>query len=88
LRATLGELAGAVEEGVIPSRGEFVVIVGAAAMAGPGSDEATVEAALAEVERLVAGGAARGDAARQVAAKTGIPRRRLYMAERSSGMAR
>jgi hypothetical protein len=33
------------------------------------------------VERLVAGGAARGDAARRVAAATGIPRRRLYGAE-------
>jgi 16S rRNA (cytidine1402-2'-O)-methyltransferase len=35
-------------------------------------------AARAEVERLVAGGMARGDAAREVAARSGIPRRALY----------
>ena len=37
--------------------------------------------ARAEVERLVAGGEARGAAARRVAAATGIPRRRLYGAD-------
>jgi 16S rRNA (cytidine1402-2'-O)-methyltransferase len=88
VRGTLGELAGALERDEIPSRGEFVVIVGAAEVAGPVSDAATVEAALAEVDRLVAGGMARGEAARRVAAETGIPRRRLYAAERNSGMAR
>jgi 16S rRNA (cytidine1402-2'-O)-methyltransferase len=40
-------------------------------------DDAAV-AARAEVERLVADGVARGDAARRVAAATGIPRRQLY----------
>ncbi len=40
-----------------------------------GADDA---AALAEVERLVALGIARGEAARRIAAVTGIPRRRLY----------
>jgi hypothetical protein len=35
-------------------------------------------AARAEVERLVAGGVARGEAARAVAARSGIPRRALY----------
>ncbi len=38
--------------------------------------------ARAEVERLVAAGVARGDAARRVAAATGIPRRKLYGADR------
>jgi hypothetical protein len=37
-------------------------------------------AARSEVERLVAAGTARGDAARRVAATSGIPRRRLYEA--------
>ena len=46
------------------------------------AEDARLAAALAEVERLVAGGAARGDAARRVAAASGIPRRRLYNAER------
>jgi len=42
------------------------------------ADEDALAAARAEVDRLVAGGAARGDAARRVAAATGLPRRRLY----------
>jgi 16S rRNA (cytidine1402-2'-O)-methyltransferase len=87
LRASLGALAEAIAEGTIPTRGEFVLVVG---MAG-GSDEAhgaaaatdvgtsqSMAAAMAEVERLVATGTARGDAARQVSRATGIPRRRLY----------
>ena len=47
----------------------------AAGVANPTSD---VEAARAEVERLVAAGIARGVAAREVSAATGIPRRALY----------
>jgi 16S rRNA (cytidine1402-2'-O)-methyltransferase len=78
VRATLGELADALDRGDIPSRGEFVIVVGAGEIAGPPSDAATVEGALAEVDRLVAEGSARGDAARRVAAETGIARRRLY----------
>jgi 16S rRNA (cytidine1402-2'-O)-methyltransferase len=35
-------------------------------------------AARGRVDRLVAGGVARGEAARRVAADTGLPRRRLY----------
>jgi len=53
--------------------------------AGPGAghrasgpDADALAAARAEVDRLVASGAARGDAARRVAAATGLPRRRLY----------
>jgi hypothetical protein len=45
---------------------------------GPGADDVALARARAEVERLVAAGAARGDAARRVAAATGIARRRLY----------
>jgi 16S rRNA (cytidine1402-2'-O)-methyltransferase len=83
-RGGLGELAVRAAEGSIPSRGEFVIVVGwglsgAAAVADPAeaADEA-IEAALAEVERLVGSGVARGDAARRVAADRGLPRRRLY----------
>ena len=84
-RGTLGDLAAAAQDGGIPPRGEFVLVVGmgvpaggsgANAAAASGRDD--LEAGLAEVERLVAAGTARGDAARQVAAATGIPRRRLY----------
>jgi 16S rRNA (cytidine1402-2'-O)-methyltransferase len=80
VQGTLGELASAVADGTIPARGEFVLIVGAAddsgAAAAPSAD--SLAEALATVERLVAGGSARGDAARRVAVETGIPRRRLY----------
>ena len=84
---TLAALAGALDRGEIPSRGEFVLVVGADRAAAPARDAATVEAALAEVERLVARGTARGEAARQVSAATGIPRRRLYASERRSDVA-
>ena len=44
----------------------------------PGLPRGAILAARAEVARLVAEGVARGDAARRVAAATGLPRRRLY----------
>jgi 16S rRNA (cytidine1402-2'-O)-methyltransferase len=88
VRGTLGELADSLARGDIPSRGEFVLLVGAGPVAGPASDEVGVDAALAEVDRLVAEGTARGEAARQVSATTGIPRRQLYATERRSDMAR
>jgi hypothetical protein len=64
----IGERAG----GALPGSGPSA--------ADPARDEA---AAHAEVERLVSSGVARGEAARRVAAATGIPRRRLYGAEPS-----
>jgi 16S rRNA (cytidine1402-2'-O)-methyltransferase len=80
---SLGELTAAVERGEIPSRGEFVLVVGASsdvrASASPDDGRA---AALAKVERLVSAGTARGEAARRVATETGIPRRRLYRPSR------
>ena len=87
VRGTLGSLAEAARSGDITLRGEFVLVVGevrgglasvasAGAAASAGVDP--VVAARAEVERLVAGGAARGDAARQVSATSGVPRRQLY----------
>ncbi len=87
VRGTLGELADAAAAGVrgvdggIPARGEFVLVVGAWSGGAPASaeDEASaLEAARAAVEALVQAGVARGDAARRVAATTGLPRRRLY----------
>jgi 16S rRNA (cytidine1402-2'-O)-methyltransferase len=85
-RGSLGELAQAASEGRIPPRGEFVLVVGPDDGSHPSAEHETDEAArlvaaLAEVERLVAAGTARGDAARQVAAATGIPRRQLYGAD-------
>ena len=86
VRGTLGELASAVGEGTIPARGEFVLVVGMGGNPdGPGSSpeaEAAgrddVAAALAQVQALVDAGTPRGEAAKRVAAATGLPRRRLY----------
>ncbi len=88
IRGPLGELAGRSATGGIAARGEFVVVLGQWRQAGlpvpavgssPGSMAVDpLAAARSEVERLVAAGTARGEAARRVAATTGLPRRRLY----------
>ncbi len=87
VRGSLERLVAAVDDGTIPARGEVVIVVGWSAGAsdreGDGEAAAPVQAvdeaaALAEVEALVVGGLGRADAARRVAAATGIPRRRLY----------
>jgi 16S rRNA (cytidine1402-2'-O)-methyltransferase len=97
LRGTLGTLAGAATSGAVDRRGEAVIVIGERPIvrppaAGPepparpiGGEEApeALAAGRTEVARLVAGGVARGDAARRVAAATGLPRRRLYDAPRA-----
>ena len=79
VRGSLGELAAAVADGTIPARGEFVLVVGMGEphrkSGDPVLDLATARAA---VERLVAEGIGRSEAARRVAADTGLPRRQLY----------
>jgi 16S rRNA (cytidine1402-2'-O)-methyltransferase len=85
IRGTLDELAASAAEGAIPARGEFVLVVGGIAGSERGAtadDEAATDLAQADVERLVGEGIARGEAARRIAAATGIPRRRLYGARR------
>ena len=78
-RGTLGQLATAAASGEIPARGEFVIVVGSWAAARTGFEPPpSLDAARAEVERLVAAGTARSEAARTVAATTGLPRRDLY----------
>jgi 16S rRNA (cytidine1402-2'-O)-methyltransferase len=77
VRGTLGELAGAVADGSIPARGEFVLVVGMGEAPGAPDDDA-VATALAAVDRLIDEGVARGEAARRIAGETGVPRRRLY----------
>jgi 16S rRNA (cytidine1402-2'-O)-methyltransferase len=83
VRATLGELAEAVGEGVIPTRGEIVIVIGPAT--GTALSRHDLRAALtegrAQVDALVAGGLSRSDAARRVAAATGLARRTLYRSE-------
>jgi 16S rRNA (cytidine1402-2'-O)-methyltransferase len=88
-RGFLTDLAAMAEDGSIPARGEFVLVVGMgearsavtrAVVAGSEGAEAAdpVAAARAEVERLVGDGIARGEAAKRVAASSGLPRRALY----------
>jgi len=81
VRAPLGELVAAAQSGELTLRGEFAIVIGATDRPTPGrgsSGSRDLEAALAEVERRAAAGTPRGEAARQVAAETGLPRRRLY----------
>jgi 16S rRNA (cytidine1402-2'-O)-methyltransferase len=79
-RGTLAELAAAAADGTIPARGEVAIVV-----SGRKEDAATLEpsgaaldVARARVAQFMAAGAARSDAARRVAAETGLPRRDLY----------
>ena len=84
-RGSLGELAEQAADGTIPARGEVVIVVGwgrGSAQVAAADPANALEAARAEVERLVADGVARGEAAKRVAAATGLPRRALYGAER------
>jgi 16S rRNA (cytidine1402-2'-O)-methyltransferase len=82
VRGTLGELTAAVGDGMIPARGEVVLIVGP----GPTERAATVSsgaatdlvAARAEVARRVASGERPSAAAKAVAGETGASRRELY----------
>jgi 16S rRNA (cytidine1402-2'-O)-methyltransferase len=82
VRGSLGELSERARSGELTLRGEFALVVGARPerSAHALARDADPSAAIAEVERLVAAGTSRGEAARQVAAATGIPRRRLYAA--------
>jgi len=82
VRGGLGGLAEQARSGELTLRGEFVIVIGEQSSSDQpaGDDTEARAAALAEVERLVAAGSSRPDAARTVAAATGIPRRRLYVA--------
>ena len=88
VRGSLGELAERARNGELTLRGEFAIVVGAwtgatASAERPGGavEPALLADALADVDRRVAAGSSRGDAARAVAAATGIPRRALYRVE-------
>jgi 16S rRNA (cytidine1402-2'-O)-methyltransferase len=79
-RGSLGELGAAVANADIPTRGEIVIVVSAGPPMGSRSSGADLDTALAMVDALVSGGTPRGDAAKAVAAATGHPRRKLYVA--------
>ena len=85
-RGSLGELAAMASAGEIVARGEFVLVVGAwPNRTRPSPSDASVADALqvarSEVARLIGEGVGRSEAARTVAASTGLPRRRLYDVE-------
>ena len=83
VRATLAELADAVRGGAIPARGEIVIVIGPSTATALSRDERRVALAdgRAQVDSLVAGGLNRSEAARRVAAATGLTRRTLYRTE-------
>ena len=80
VRGALAELATMAAEGRIPARGEFTLVVGYRADRPTEGEPAPgqLAAAQADVDRLVAAGLSRSAAAREVAERTGLPRRRLY----------
>ena len=88
VRAPLAELERRARDGELTLRGEFAIVIGE--RRGPATPTAASEAAasdalaaaLGEVERLVAAGTPRGEAARKVAAASGLQRRQLYAAPR------
>jgi 16S rRNA (cytidine1402-2'-O)-methyltransferase len=73
VRGTLGELADAVVAN--PPRGECVLVVGPAPRDEAVVDDTQIQAAL---ERALAAGASKRDAAAGVAAELGVARRRVY----------
>ncbi|HET9680544.1 MAG TPA: 16S rRNA (cytidine(1402)-2'-O)-methyltransferase [Candidatus Limnocylindrales bacterium] len=84
-RGSLEELAAEVDAGRIPALGEVVVVVAArpADDVGEPPSAGVLDAALAEVDRRIAAGLGRSEAARAVSASTGIPRRQLYGGSRT-----
>jgi 16S rRNA (cytidine1402-2'-O)-methyltransferase len=80
VRGTLATLGSAIADGMIPARGEVVIVVaGREAGSTPEASEAGgLDAARSRVAALVDAGATRSEAARQVATATGLPRRELY----------
>lgn len=82
VRGSLGELAERAGSSELTLRGEFVIVVGEGLRGETEQEPGDIAAAIAEVDRLVEQGIARGEAARRVATTTRIPRRRLYRAPR------
>jgi 16S rRNA (cytidine1402-2'-O)-methyltransferase len=78
VRGTLAGLEIAVRDGTIPARGEVALVIAGADVAAAGPSAIGMAEARARVATLVAGGMRAADAARQVAAETGLPRRGLY----------
>lgn len=83
VRGPLAEVADRAAAGAITLRGEFVLVLEAmtaadAARALAADEPVTMADGQAQMARLVASGMRRSDAARQVAAETGLDRHELY----------
>ena len=59
-----------------PPRGEYVLVLEGAPE--PEEEEITLEAALQQVQALIASGCSKKDAVKQTAAATGFPKNLLY----------
>jgi 16S rRNA (cytidine1402-2'-O)-methyltransferase len=101
VRGPLGDLAARGAAGELTLRGEFAIVVEAAAAGTPGpagaggtasasataEDRATAaEAARGDVERLVTSGLRRSEAVRRVAVERGLDRRTLYRETSGEGV--
>ena len=75
-RGTLGELAGRAVE--TPPRGEVTIIVAGLLEGDNARPSVSLDDARADVDRLVGEGMSRSSAAREVASRTGLPRRELF----------
>jgi len=84
VRGPLAELVRRAKADELTLRGEFVIVIEAVTAADAVAKQlrdqgpASMADARAEVARLVAGGAKRSDAVRQVASTTGLDRREIY----------
>jgi 16S rRNA (cytidine1402-2'-O)-methyltransferase len=80
VRGTLGELAEAARSGKLTLRGEFAIVIGRSErpLASAEPSAAVIDAARAEVARLVRTGLSRAEAAKQVAAAWPVSRRDVY----------
>jgi 16S rRNA (cytidine1402-2'-O)-methyltransferase len=75
-RGTVAHLAE--RAAVRPPRGEVTIVVAGASEDSAGPSAVSLERARSEVDRLVGEGMSRSSAAREVASRTGLPRRELF----------
>ena len=79
-RGSLADLAG--RAAVESPRGEVTMVVAGSTEPAGAAPAISIDAARAEVDRLVGEGMSRSSAAREVAHRTGLPRRDLFKSER------
>ncbi|HWH23420.1 MAG TPA: 16S rRNA (cytidine(1402)-2'-O)-methyltransferase [Candidatus Limnocylindria bacterium] len=82
-RGSLAELAA--RAAAEPPRGEVTIVVAGALPADSAAPSVELPAARAEVDRLVGAGMSRSAAAREIAQRTGLPRRDLFRPDPGKG---